>query len=75
MCLPHRKKPWVERGIRKKIVAEPKLCFLLLENFIRFRLKQLSVPGADADREKTAVCEGAASVLGEPASSRPNPRH
>lgn len=56
LCLPEgpcklvpasqEKKPWVERGIRKKIVAEPKLCFLLLENFIRFRLKQLGVPGA-----------------------------
>lgn len=73
--VPYGRKPWVERGIRKERMAEPKLCFLLFENFIWFKLNSSVCPVPDADGEKTVLSEGAGSVLREPASASLIPRH
>lgn len=54
-------------------MAEPKLCFLLLENFIRFRLKQLGVPGADADGRKQLRVKVQPLSLGN--QPHPGPTH
>lgn len=65
----------LEEESEGKSVAEPRLCFLLFENFIQFNFHSSVSPVPDADGEKAGPGEGADSVLGEPVSSRPILHH